>query len=75
MRAPIVLAVPRQRTDRAVRHETAPALDPAPLRKTYLQAVAGLRGKRIVLVPGRVSAKNGCDLLSRKRSALRMCSR
>jgi hypothetical protein len=54
---------------------TAPALEPAPLRKTYLQAVAGLRGKRIVLVPGRVSAKNGCDLLSRKRSALRMCSR
>jgi glycosyltransferase involved in cell wall biosynthesis len=33
------------------------------LREAFLQAVPGLRGKRIVLFLGRVHAKKGCDLL------------
>lgn len=42
---------------------TVPPLDAAPLREAFLQAVPGLRGKRIVLFLGRVHAKKGCDLL------------
>jgi glycosyltransferase involved in cell wall biosynthesis len=42
---------------------TVPALDPAAAREAFLQAVPGLRGKRIVLFLGRVHAKKGCDLL------------
>ncbi|MFL9952394.1 glycosyltransferase [Paraburkholderia nemoris] len=42
---------------------TVPPLDAASLREAFLQAVPGLRGKRIVLFLGRVHAKKGCDLL------------
>jgi glycosyltransferase involved in cell wall biosynthesis len=42
---------------------TVPPLDPAAVREAFLQAVPGLRGKRIVLFLGRVHAKKGCDLL------------
>ena len=42
---------------------TVPPLAAEPLREAFLQAVPGLRGKRIVLFLGRVHAKKGCDLL------------
>ncbi|MFM0335450.1 glycosyltransferase [Paraburkholderia fungorum] len=42
---------------------TVPTLEAEPLREAFLQAVPGLRGKRIVLFLGRVHAKKGCDLL------------
>jgi glycosyltransferase involved in cell wall biosynthesis len=42
---------------------TVPSLEAEPLREAFLQAVPGLRGKRIVLFLGRVHAKKGCDLL------------
>ncbi|CAE6811929.1 glycosyltransferase [Paraburkholderia aspalathi] len=42
---------------------TVPPLDAASVREAFLQAVPGLRGKRIVLFLGRVHAKKGCDLL------------
>ncbi|MFM0499404.1 glycosyltransferase [Paraburkholderia caffeinilytica] len=42
---------------------TVPPLDAATSREAFLQAVPGLRGKRIVLFLGRVHAKKGCDLL------------
>jgi glycosyltransferase involved in cell wall biosynthesis len=42
---------------------TVPPLEAEPLREAFLQAVPGVRGKRIVLFLGRVHAKKGCDLL------------
>ena len=42
---------------------TVPALDPPLVREAFLQAVPGLRGKRIMLFLGRVHTKKGCDLL------------
>jgi glycosyltransferase involved in cell wall biosynthesis len=42
---------------------SVPPLEAAPLREAFLQAVPGLRGKRIVLFLGRVHVKKGCDLL------------
>ncbi|CAE6844359.1 glycosyltransferase [Paraburkholderia domus] len=42
---------------------TVPPLEAAPLREAFLQAVPGLRGKRIVLFLGRIHVKKGCDLL------------